>query len=544
MLRISDIKIWVRLTASIWALLIVVWAGMIFWDSHNSRKLAVEQAMDFSLSMHDSALAGLTAMMITETMHKKHVLLDQISHLAAIRELRVVPGELAREGVESSKNEGKPRNDLKPNELEAQVLRTGEAYVEVREDKEGTYLLAIRPTKNVTKYLGKNCVECHDAPENATIGTIGIKISLDKTDQAITAKRFESLGVALVASLVVLLFIWSFIRGAVTGPLERMVAGLRAIVSGEGDLTRRLEVRGSDEIGIASAVFNEMMAKIAGLVRHVGESAAQVSTAAAELVVRADQVVASSQSQSATSATTAQAVEQMVASIATVARSAEEVRQLSRESLRRSDEGNSSLTTLDERVGMVETTVRGIADSVGEFVSSTKAITHITSEVKELAEQTNLLALNAAIEAARAGEQGRGFAVVADEVRKLAEKSASSANEIDTITHTLGKQSEQVTRAIADAMDHIATSRESMMTVNGVLAAASESVVAVGRGLDSIAAATQEQERVSADVFSGIERIKQTAQGNSEAAGQTAAAARNMGALAGELQGAVGRFHT
>ena len=99
MLRTSDIKIWVRLTASIWALLIVVWAGMIFWDSHNSRKLAVEQAVDFSLSMHDSALAGLTAMMITETMHKKHVLLDQISHLAAIRELRVVPGELAREGV-------------------------------------------------------------------------------------------------------------------------------------------------------------------------------------------------------------------------------------------------------------------------------------------------------------------------------------------------------------------------------------------------------------------------------------------------------------
>ncbi|MCC4116158.1 methyl-accepting chemotaxis protein [Aromatoleum toluclasticum] len=544
MFRFSDIKIWVRLTASIWTLLIVVWAGTIFWDSHNNRKVAIEQAVDFSLSMYDSALAGLTAMMITETMHKKHVLLDQIGHLAAIRELRVVPSDVALEGVESSKDAGKPRNDLKPNEIEARVISSGKEFVEVREDEKGPYLLAVRPAKNVSKYLGRNCLECHDAAENATLGVISIKIALDKMDTANKQQRMQSLGIALLASLVLLVFIWWFIRGAVTGPLERMVAGLRAIVSGEGDLTRRLEVRGSDEIGVASAVFNEMMAKIAGLVRHVGESAAQVSSAAAELVVRADQVVASSQGQSATSATTAQAVEQMVASIATVARSAEEVRQLSRESLRRSDEGNASLTTLDERVGMVETTVRGIADSVGEFVSSTTAITHITSEVKELAEQTNLLALNAAIEAARAGEQGRGFAVVADEVRKLAEKSASSANEIDAITHTLGKQSEQVTRSISDAMTHIATSRESMMTVNGVLAAASESVVAVGRGLDSIAAATQEQERVSADVFSGIERIKQMAQGNSEAAGQTAAAARNMGELAGELQGAVGRFHT
>ncbi|NMG42827.1 HAMP domain-containing protein [Aromatoleum toluvorans] len=544
MLRFSDIKIWVRLTASIWTLLIVVWAGTIFWESQNNRKVAIEQAVDFSLSMYDSALAGLTAMMITETMHKKHVLLDQISHLAVIRELRVVPSEVAREGVESSKDEGKPRNDLKPNEIEAQVISTGKEFVDVREDDKGPYLLAVRPAKNVSKYLGKNCLECHDAPENATLGVISIKISLDKMDKAISTQRMQSLGIALLASLVLLVFIWWFIRGAVTGPLERMVAGLRAIVSGEGDLTRRLEVRGKDEIGVASTVFNEMMAKIGALVRHVGESASQVSSAASELVVRADQVVGSSQSQNATSATTAQAVGQMVASIATVARSSEEVRQLSRESLRRSGEGNSSLTTLGDRVGMVETTVRGIADSVGEFVSSTTAITHITSEVKELAEQTNLLALNAAIEAARAGEQGRGFAVVADEVRKLAEKSAASANEIDAITHTLGKQSEQVTRSIADAMDHIATSRESMVTVNGVLAAASESVVAVGRGLDSIAAATQEQERVSADVFSGIETIKQMAQGNSEAAGKTAAAARNMGELAEELQGAVGRFHT
>ena len=188
--------------------------------------------------------------------------------------------------------------------------------------------------------------------------------------------------------------------------------------------------------------------------------------------------------------------------------------------------------------------MRAIADSVNQFVSSTAAITHITGQVKEIADQTNLLALNAAIEAARAGEQGRGFAVVADEVRKLAEKSAASANEIDAITRTLGQQSGVVTRSIDDAMVHIKSSHESVTMVNGVLAAASDSVTAVGQGLDDIATAAAEQRNASVSVAQEIETITAMARDNSSAARQTATAARSLESLAGELQNVVGRFRT
>ena len=544
MSQLSNIKIWIRLTASIWVVLIVAWVGVILWESHTNWNAAIDQADDFSLSMYDSTLAGLTSLMIVDAMDKQHVFIDQIKELKAIRELRVVSNQLAFSGVESAKTAGKPHIMLAPTDLESKVMKSEKSLTEVFYDAEGPYLLSIRPVKNLKSYLGKNCLSCHDAPENATLGVISMKISLSKISSAANTQQIKTLLVALAVSLLLLAFIWYFIRSAVTEPIERMVIGLRSIVSGDGDLRQRLEVSGNDEIGVASSVFNEMMAKFSGLVQHVSGVATQVSRASREMVSSADKVVSASNRQRETSATAANAVEQMVASIASVSQSAEEVREHSRESLRRSAEGNASLSRLTAGVTEVETTVRGISVSVGQFVSSAVAITNITGQVKELADQTNLLALNAAIEAARAGEQGRGFAVVADEVRKLAEKSAASANEIDAITQALAQQSEAVSHSIDDAIVHITASRDSVVSVEGVLAAASESVAAVDRGLDDITRATSDQRRAGAEIAAGIERIAAMSSDNSDVANQTAAAARNLESLANEQQGTVGRFKT
>ena len=234
----------------------------------------------------------------------------------------------------------------------------------------------------------------------------------------------------------------------------------------------------------------------------------------------------------------------MVSAITSIARSTEEVHQQSQESLARSEKGNVSLSRLIGEVGTVETTVREIAGSVNHFVESTAAITSMTREVKDIADQTNLLALNAAIEAARAGEQGRGFAVVADEVRKLAEKSASSASEIDAITRTLSQQSDAVQRSILAGLGHLESSRNSMETVATVLSEASDSVTRVGHGLDAIAETTEDQRRVSSQVAENIDSIASMARENNVAVEQTASSAQRLEQLAGNLQATVGRFKT
>jgi methyl-accepting chemotaxis protein len=540
MSSISDLKIWVRLTGAIWLMLVLAWSGMIFWESKVNRQTAVEQAGSFSQSMHEATMAGLTGMMLTGTVGQREVFLDQIKQLSIIRDLRVIRGE----AVTKLFGPGNAKDVLELDAIEKQVFASGKEFIEVQSDAKGEFLRVTRPALASKNYLGKDCIMCHQVAEGTPLGVVSMKITLDQVNAAVSAQRIKSLLAAFVVSIPLLVFIWLFIRNFVTTPLEKMVGGLRDIASGEGDLTRRLEVRSNDEIGQASTAFNQMMEKFSGLVHQVGESASQVSSASRELSGGASEVARGSHEQYLKSTATTEAVERMVKSIVSVAESTEKVHGQSRESLERSNAGNQSMAKLIGEVGMVEATVREIADTVTNFVKSTEAISNITREVKDIADQTNLLALNAAIEAARAGEQGRGFAVVADEVRKLAEKSSASAGEIDNITRALAQQSDAVQASISRGLSHIESSQGSMESVVGVLGAASSSVTLVGVGLDTIAKATEEQRAISTEAFRNIEAISEMARKNNGAIEQTASAAQTLESLADTLQSTVGRFRT
>lgn len=534
----SATPIWVRLTAVIWVMLLLAWGGKIVWETGVNRDIAIAQATDFANSINEMTMAGLTGMMITGTIAQREVFLDQIQELSSVRELRVLRGE-ALNRIYGPGLPGQPQ----PDPVEAGVLASSRTHVSVEHDpRHGDHLRVVIPSLALPSYLGKDCIVCHQAAEGEVLGAVSMRISLDRANEAVTALRNKSILFALLVSLPLIGFIYYFIRRFVSTPLDHLSSNLAEIAQGEGDLTRRIPEERRDEIGRTATTFNGMLATIAGLVRNVGESAAEVTRSAASLAESASSLADSSHRQNQQSLNAAAAVEGLNDSIAHIAESAEEVRSRSRESQTRSDQGRQSLAHLIAEVEEVERAVRHMAESVQAFVDSTHSITGMTSEVREIAEQTNLLALNAAIEAARAGEQGRGFAVVADEVRKLAEKSARSAGEIDAVTADIIKRSHSVRSSIELGLQHLGTSRDAAATVSGVLESANEAVIEVGQGLDRIAAATDSQRSASQSATDSIESIARMAGDNDRAIEETVKAARALEALASRLQESVGRF--
>jgi methyl-accepting chemotaxis protein len=310
----------------------------------------------------------------------------------------------------------------------------------------------------------------------------------------------------------------------------------------DGDLSRRITVHGNDELAHAATAFNGLIDNFSNIIRQVSSSAGQVSNTTVSLSSASMQISRGSQAQSEAAASTAAAVEEITVSISSVANNTEEVRKLSEKSLRQTQQGNQNVTAMIGEIGRVQDAVQQIAGSVKEFVDSTRAIAGMTQQVKDIADQTNLLALNAAIEAARAGEQGRGFAVVADEVRKLAEKSAQSANEIDRVTNALNQKSTHVEATLLMGLRSLQTTQEQVERVSAVLTEAGESVAQSSHGVSDIAASVGEQSQASNAIARNVEKIAQMSEENHAAVSSNTQDLAHLEQLARELQTAVSRF--
>jgi methyl-accepting chemotaxis protein len=310
----------------------------------------------------------------------------------------------------------------------------------------------------------------------------------------------------------------------------------------DGDLSRRVVVYGEDEIAQAAVSYNGLLDSFGQVIRQVHSSADSVIHTATQLSTASTQITQGSQAQSEAASSTAAAVEELTVSITSVSENTNEVRQLSEQSLAKTRAGNRSTAEMIKEVSQIESTVNHIAGSVNEFINSARTIASMTQQVKDIADQTNLLALNAAIEAARAGEQGRGFAVVADEVRKLAEKSAQSAGEIDRITQLLEQQTGSVEKSVQDGLKTLQSTQKHVDEVSTMLAEAGQAVEHSSAGVQDIASSVSEQSLASSEIARHVESIAQMAEENHAAIAQSEQNIEQLADLARNLQNAVSKF--
>ncbi|HMW17092.1 MAG TPA: methyl-accepting chemotaxis protein [Accumulibacter sp.] len=327
-------------------------------------------------------------------------------------------------------------------------------------------------------------------------------------------------------------------------PLGELEGSMGQLASGEGDLRRRLPVQGDNELGRISGNFNRFVGDLETTVQGLHRFVGQLGQSSSALSGQTGQLLSATSEQSSAAAAIAHEIDSLSASIAEVADSADRVRSLSNLSLTATNDSEQQLQQQFQQLARLEEAVQQIAASVADYIASTQTIARLTDEVRAIANQTNLLALNAAIEAARAGEQGRGFAVVADEVRKLAEKSASSADEINVTTASINSKSDTLQTVVQEGLNALVDSRESLAAVERCLQEGRRAVSEAHQGIDSITASVGMQRKASTDIVGNVERIAQLAGANNSCAQHTARSSSEFEELARAISHTVSHFKT
>ncbi len=351
------------------------------------------------------------------------------------------------------------------------------------------------------------------------------------------------LGIILSLVLVVLVSLgaWLVIRSVMVN-IRGVITSLQSIARGDGDLTQRVNVESNDEIGAMIELFNSFLDKLQRTIRQIIEAAAplgQVSKDLYQLTQGSEENAKSQQHHT----------DSISRDILTMTGSIQEVAQRSRQA---SDEANSAArqaATAREHVGSLSTGINDLGDSVMGAVKAMEQLEEETQEVgsvltviRSIAEQTNLLALNAAIEAARAGEQGRGFAVVADEVRNLAQKTAASTAEIQQIIQRLQNSANTVLNVMTSNGEKSRASIERSIEATQLLEAIAGTVNQIDELNAGIAQFTQEQIGLSSSIRQETQVLQQDAQATANGAEATARLGEQLVSTGDHLRAATSQF--
>ncbi|QLC72577.1 methyl-accepting chemotaxis protein [Pseudomonas sp. LPB0260] len=370
---------------------------------------------------------------------------------------------------------------------------------------------------------------------------IGSGVYVDDVEAEFRTQALGALGVGLIITLLMAALVMLIAR-SIARPLRDAVEAMANIASGEGDLTRTLDTAGRDELAALAGHFNAFTGKVRQVIRQSLESAGTLDQAARSLGGIAENAQQHSQQQSQQMELVATAVSQVTYGVQDVAKNAEHASSEVRSAEEQALQGQQNIDASLRQISQLSATIDQAVAVMHALAEESTQIGSVLEVIRSIAEQTNLLALNAAIEAARAGEQGRGFAVVADEVRLLAQRTQQSTAEIQGMIERLQGNSEAAVKVINES------SQASQLTVEQA-SQAGESLALIAQSLRnltglnaSIASATLQQSQVVEDINQNVTQVAGLAHDNAHAAEQSSEAGQRLVQMAEQLNGLLRQF--
>lgn len=494
--------------------------------------------------------------------------------VAKERVLAVIPVVSAWEAAKAKSEEGgftfksprrNPRNPAhKADPLETEVLNFFEANPKVREhfviDKRMNAVRYFRPV-----HLTETCMNCHGDPararelwgredghdlsgyrmENKKIGDLHGAFEIIRPLDAAKEQIWHGIMIggltALIGLILTLFVIFRLVRGMVTRPLKGVMKKLDQ-AEADNDLRIRLDEQGRGEVAQMAKSFNRFMQRVQGAIQGVADASGSVASSADRVHLIVKQTNQSLEKQRRETEMVATAMTEMSATVQEVARNTSMAAQ---ESERVEHTALDGFTVIKGSMRSIETLAANVQDTtevIQQLRTDSMAIGGILNVIRNIAEQTNLLALNAAIEAARAGEQGRGFAVVADEVRNLASKTQASTHEIQAMINTLQEKSKLASDAMENSRQQAAGAVEQSAQAGEALTAINEAINRISDMILQIATATEEQSAMAEEVARNIVNISHAGTETSEQAHRTLESSQGLANLAERLNVLVREF--